>query len=160
MLKLNRKKKIMLDIKAGDVVNDEEILAEILKNHYVNIVEKSSGVVPIEFWTKLDPNLDRDTTEKLLKHYENHPSTEEIKKLAKTNESFTFPKAKTEDINKIIKSLNPQQTTGPEDIPYRVIKTASKIVDSHLTNVINQDIESNSFSEFAKAASVRPLHKK
>ena len=122
-------------------------------------MEKSSGVVPIEFWTKLDPNLDRDTIEKLLKH-ENHPSTEEIKKLAKTNESFTFPKAKTEDITKIIKSLNPQQTTGPEDIPYRVIKTASKIVDSHLTNVINQDIESNSFSEFAKAASVRPLHKK
>ena len=33
MLKLNRKKKIMLDIKAGDVVNDEEILAEIFKNH-------------------------------------------------------------------------------------------------------------------------------
>ena len=78
MLKLNRKKKIMLDIKAGDVVNDEEILAQIFKNHYVNIVGKSSGVVPIEFWTKLDPNLDRDTIEKLLKHYENHQSTEEI----------------------------------------------------------------------------------
>ena len=33
----------------------------------------------------------------------------EIKKPAKTNESFTFPKAKTEDINKIINLLNPKK---------------------------------------------------
>ena len=45
-------------------------------------------------------------------------------------------------------------------MPIKVIKTALKIVDSHLTNVINQDIELNSFFEFAKVASVRPLYKR
>ena len=33
---------------------------------------------------------------------ESHLSMIEIKKLAETNESFTFPKAKTEDVNKTI----------------------------------------------------------
>ena len=100
MLKLNRKKiKIMC-------WNDEEILVEMISNHYVNIVENSTGVAPIEFGTPLDPNLDQDTVQKVLKH-ENHPSIIESKKLAKTNKRCIFPKAKTEDINKIINSLNP-----------------------------------------------------
>ena len=59
------------------------------------------GLPPIELGTPLETNLDRDTAEKILKH-ENHPSIIEIKTLAKTNESFTFPKTKTEDIKKII----------------------------------------------------------
>ena len=33
-------------------------------------------------------------------------------------------------------------------------------MDCHLTNVINQGIELNSFSEFTKVASVKPLYKK
>ena len=94
-----------------------------------------------------------------MKHYENHPSIIEITKLAKIGLCFTFPEAKTE-INKIINSLNPKKATGPDCIPIKVIKTASKIVDSHLTNVINEDTELNSFSEFAKVASVDPYIKK
>ena len=95
-----------------------------------------------------------------LKHKQNNTSVIEIKKPAKTNESFTFPEAKTEDINKIIDLLNPEKVTTSDGIPIKVIKTASEILDSRLTYVINQDIELNSFFEFSKVASVRPLHKK
>ena len=119
----------MLDIKAGGVINGEEILVEMFNNHYVNIAENVTGAAAIELGSPSDPNLDRDTVEKVLKHYENHPSIIEIKKLAKTSKSFTFPKAKTEDINKITDSLNPKKATGPDDIPIKIIKTASKIVD-------------------------------
>ena len=76
-------------------------------NHYVNIVENSTEDAPIELGTPLDPNLDRDTLEKILKHHENHPTIIGIKKQAKTYESLAFPKAKTEDINKIINLLTP-----------------------------------------------------
>ena len=56
--------------------------------------------------------------------------------------------------------MNPKKATCPDDLPIKVIKIASKIVDSHLTNLIHQEIELNSFSEFAKVASIRPLYKK
>ena len=40
------------------------------------------------------------------------------------------------------------------------LKLLQKIVDFHLTKVINQDIELNGFSEFAEVASVRSLYKR
>ena len=89
-------------------------------NHDVNIVENSTEVAPIELGTPLDPNLDRDTLEKILKH-ENHPTITGIKKLAKTYESFTFPKAKTEDIDKTINLLNPPQKKLLELMVYLLI---------------------------------------
>ena len=46
-------------------------------DHYVNIVEKSTGVDPIELGTPLDPNFFRDTVEKILRN-ENRLSIIEI----------------------------------------------------------------------------------
>ena len=160
MLESSRKKKLSVikDIEARDVINDEEVLVEMFNNHYANIIE-NSRVALIELGTPLDSILDQDTVEKILKHYENHPSIIEIKKLAKTNQSFTFPKTKTKYI-KIINSLNRKKATGTDEIPIKASKTASKIEDSHSTNVINEGIALNSFSESAKVASVRPLYKK
>ena len=70
----------ILDSKAEDVINDKKVLVKIFNNHYVNIVENSTGVAPIE----LDPNLDRDTIEKILKHYKDHPSIIQPKKSCRT----------------------------------------------------------------------------
>ena len=73
--------------------------------------------------------------------------------------NFDFPTAKVEDINKIIKSLNPRKATGPDGIPVKILKIARNVIDSHLTNIINRDIKENKFSEDAKTALVRPLYK-
>ena len=57
--------------------------------------------------------------------------------------------------------MKAEKDTGPDGMPTKVIKTTSRIVVSHLTNVINQNIiELNSFPEFAKVASVRLLYRK
>ena len=80
-VKIKLKGKInMLDIKAENVINDEEILVEMFNNHDISIIENSIGAVPIELGTPLGPNLDQDTVEKILKHYGNHPSIIEIEK--------------------------------------------------------------------------------
>ena len=57
--------------------------------------------------------------------------------------------------------MKPEKDTGPDGMPTKVIKTTSRIVVSHLSNVINQDIiELNSFPEFANVASVRLLYRR
>ena len=73
---------------------------------------------------------------------------------------FDFPEANTEDINKIIKSLNPNKATGPDRITLKIIKTDAKVIDSHLAHIINKDLKENKFSENAKTALVRPIYKK
>ena len=50
--------------------------------------------------------------------------------------------------------------TGPDKIPAKVVKMSAYIIDKHLTNIINNDLLRNSFSDSAKIASVRPIFKK
>ena len=42
----------------------------------------------------------------------------------------------------------------------KVVKMFAYITDTHLTNIINNDFLKNSFSNYAKIASLRPIYKK
>ena len=63
-------------------------------------------------------------------------------------------------LNRIILSLNTKKATGPDEIPAKVVKLAANVIDSHLTNIINNDIARGTFAEDAKTASVIPIFKK
>ena len=129
----------------------------MFNKHFINIVEKTSGIAPESLGDSSLPENDEETVNKILKHYENHPS---VKRNQNETLSFDFPTAEVEDINKIIKSLTPRKATGPDGILVKILKIARNVIDSHLTSIINRDIKENKFSEDAKTALVRPLHKK
>ena len=69
--------------------------------------------------------------------------------MGKSENRCDIPLATTEQINKIIKRLNPN----------KVILSAN-IIDYHLANIINHDLDNNSFFEGAKIATVRTIYKK
>ena len=66
-----------------------------------------------------------------------------MKDLSINKTSFEFLEATTEDINKIIKKLNPNKATVPDRIPIKVIKASAVIIDSQLTYIINKDRKIN-----------------
>ena len=103
---------------------------------------------------------DHLTVEKAIKHCKNHPSIETINKICNKKESFDIPSTTTEEINKIIKELDSKKATGLDMIPPKIVKISAYVIDSHLANIINNDITKNVFSENAKVASVRPIFKK
>ena len=100
------------------------------------------------------------TVAKIIKHYKKHQSIETINKICTKKENFDIPTATTEEINKIIKELDPKKATGLDKIPPKIVKMSANVIDSHLANIINNDITKNVFSEKAKVASVRPIFKK
>ena len=108
----------------------------------------------------INPNLDEKVIREIIENYRNHLSINKIKEIVKEKHIFDFPEATTEDINKIIKSLNPNKATCPDHIPLKIIKTAANVIDSHLAHIINKDLKENKFSENAKTALVRPIYKK
>ena len=59
----------------------------------------------------------------------------------------------------LIKRLNLKKATGPDGIPLKIIKLSADVIDKHLTNIINRDLESSCFPENAKIASVKPIYK-
>ena len=105
-------------------------------------------------------NNDKSTVEIIIKTYEHHRGIKLIKEhIQKGNNDFNIKAASVGQINKIIKSLNPEKATGPDKIPGKIVNLVASIIDSHLTNRINNDLSKNTFSDFAKLASVTPIYK-
>ena len=61
------------------VVTDELELSEIFNNHYVNIVEKSSGRKPTSLANTIGSDDDREIVQKIIEKYKDHPSIAAIK---------------------------------------------------------------------------------
>ena len=148
------------EIKKSDLIKQENVLVELFNKHYINIVEKTSGKFPSSKGDPQNPSMDRETVKKNLNKYKDHESILQIKENVECSEPFDFPKATTEDINLIIRSLDTKKATGPDRIPIKIIKLAVNLVDSHMANIINSDIERNRYSDEAKKAIIVPLYKK
>ena len=91
-----------VSIRIKDLIKDEKILVEKFNKHYINIVEKTSGIAPKDLRNPLDPKLDQKTIREIIENYLNHPSIIKIKEIVKEKPIFDFPEATTEDINRII----------------------------------------------------------
>ena len=63
---------------------------------------------------KLDGHL---TVAKIIQHYKNVPSIGTINKIITEKENFDIPTATAEEINTIIKELDPKKATGLDKIP-------------------------------------------
>ena len=100
--------------------------------HFINIVEKKSGIAPKNLGNSLDPKLDEKTICEIIESYRNHHSIIKIKEIIKEKPISDFPEVTAEDINKIIKSLNPNKVTGPDHMLLKIIKTAANIIYSFL----------------------------
>ena len=143
-----------------EIVTDNSKPAHLFNSHYINIVENTSGIPPDNIGNPECKSDDHLTVEKIFKHHKNQPSIETINKICNKKENFDIHTKITEEINKIIKELDPKKATGLDKIPPKIVKMSANVIDSHLANVINNDITKNVFSEKAKVASVRPIFKK
>ena len=96
------------------MVTDKTKLANLFNLHYINIVENTSDVPLHIQGNPNNPNEDNTTVKNIIKQYENHSSIINIKNhIDSPSTRFDIPTAKIEDINKIIKNINPKKATGP-----------------------------------------------
>ena len=70
------------------VTNDYE-LTEILNNHYINIVEKTSGQKPCNVVETIELD-DRQLVRLILDKYKDHPSVHAIREGSDISNSFSF----------------------------------------------------------------------
>ena len=126
----------------------------------VNIVKTTCGQPPQTLGNPKDQANDIASVDAIINNYKNHPSINQIRKECSNPKIYSFPEAKKEEINILITRLNPKKATGPDGIPLKIMKLSADVIDKHLTNIINTDLESSYFSENAKTASVKPIYKK
>ena len=74
--------------------------------------------------------------------------------------NFDLGKGSPKDTNKIIKSLNSKNATGPDKIPPKLGKLAATIIDCHIWNILNQSILYLNFFEENNIGNIRRIYKK
>ena len=84
-----------IHIEANELITEEKVLVEMFYKHYINIVEKTSGLAPKCIGNQENPALDKVTVEQIISQYEKHPSILKIKELKNNENSFDFTKATT-----------------------------------------------------------------
>ena len=87
---------------------------------------------------------------KIINTYRDYPKVIAIKSSVTHNSKFNLPHSTNKEIDKIINLLSSGKATGPDNIPVKFIKMSAKVIDSHLANIINKDIDLNRYSENAK----------
>ena len=151
-------------IKGNKIITSERELANTFNEHYINIVEKSSGIKPKDI-SQCDKNQNiYKTSRENVKSYENHLSILQIKQNIYSSSFHLKEKCHFHIVNeietkKLIQGLNPKKVTGIDTIPPKLIKVAVEFLTSILTKSINSRIEHNIFPDLAKTAQVVPLYK-
>ena len=98
--------------------------------------------------------------EKVTDTYRDHPSVTAIKSSVARYSNFNLLHGTSQDINTIIDSLNSDLAANSANIPVEFIKLSANVNDNHLANIINKDLNVNSYSENTEIANVKPILKK
>ena len=118
------------------------------------------GQPPQALGNPKDQANDIASVDAIISNCKNHPNINTIRKKCSNPKIYSFPEVKKEEINILIKHLNPKKATGPDGIPLKIRKLSADIIVKHLTNIINTDLECSCFLENAKTAFVKPIYKK
>ena len=114
------------------------------------MVKNTSGEAVENIGDSTNQIDDRSNVEKIVNFYSKHSSIKSIRENTLSIEKLDFPLASVEEVNSIIKSLNPNKTTGPNGIPIKIIKSAATVIDSHITNIINIGIKTQTVLKIRK----------
>ena len=87
---------------------------------------------------------------------EDHPCV----KIIKRNINLSIEPASVDQIDKIIQGLSHRKSTDLDNIVTKIVKTSANFIDSHLANIIKNDLFKDFFSNSSKVSSVRPVCKK
>ena len=153
----------MMLIKNGEIITEEKDLAATFNKHYINIVEKSSGIKPanVAMIRNICDN-DTDTINVINEAYKNHPSIKKIKEITEKNttkRSFKLDFSTKPYITTLQKNTDIKKATGIEKISRKLVKLSANILSEPPTNTINDSLNVGIFLDAAKTATVSPIDK-
>ena len=107
-------------VKNDAVITDDQELTEIFNDHYINLVEISSGKKPISLANDTRISDDRQVVRLILEKYKDHPSVLVIiQNPEQVMGSFTFHEIDNKEVAQLLRSLDGRKSTGEDRIPPR-----------------------------------------
>ena len=153
---------ILLD--GEEMITNDRILAKRFNEHYINIVERSSGFKPSKMSFSVE-SRNNYFLRSIANQYKDHPSIINIRQNALNNTHmdtsfFSTDEVTPDKVNSIIKFLDASKASGTDKIPMKLIILASDFLSKPISKSLNNCITSCTFPENAKVATVVPIDKK
>ena len=135
-------------------------MCQLFNDHYINIVQNSSGRKPFNVADTTDLEDDRDIVKLILEIYKNHPSILAIiEHRGFVSEHFSFNEVTSKEVREIVKSLDCRKSMGEDMIPPKLVSISADELTVPLTDAINSSIRNCKFPDSGKRAAVSPLDK-
>ena len=155
---------IML-INDDEMVTDDKTVAKTFNEHYINTVERSSGLKPEKMEFENSLNAIRYILHSIIDRYKNHPSILKIKSGVSSKSYFDSDSSRnilvtSDEVEKMLKSLNLKKAAGTDRLPIKLVKLTSEVLSKPLSKAMNNSITSSTFPDRAKVATVVPIDKK
>ena len=143
----------MMLVENNEIVREEEIIANIMKNYFTNITTHLK-LKP----TKTDP---KTNLESIRDTFQNHESVQRIK-LANfhSKSSLKFNSLSELDVKKEILNLSSKKATRKGHIPAKILKWSINAYLSELTILISNCLKKGVFPDDLKLADITPIFKK
>ena len=114
----------------NDEIITEVTLVEIFNKHFINTVEKSSGIKPVNV-AMMHNICDNDRAiNVMIEAYKNHASVMKIKEIFEKNttkRSFEFDSVIKPYITTLLKNIDIKKATGVDRIPPKLMKLSANI---------------------------------
>ena len=134
-----------------ELITDSSTLANLFNNYFINIKNTLK--------LKKSPSKFQSLS-KLLTHYKDHLSIQKIKETFKIKEKFEFNEVSSEEVKKVIKSLDKKKAAISTCIPVKILIDSIDTYLPILTDIINNSIRNGTFPDELKLAEVTPIFKK
>ena len=108
------------------IIANETELVEVFDNHYINIVEKSSGKKSRHVICDNNTEKKRIAIQVIKKYFENHPSIKQIQENFQHQHILLIPYTTTEKVKKLLKEVNAKKASGFDKIPTKLVKLDAK----------------------------------
>ena len=135
----------------GNLITDNQNLANLFNIYFINITDTLQLTKsPLKF----------QPLSEIIYFYENHGSISEIKENNIIPKEFCFKEVSSNEVKKIIKSLNRKKSVISSCIPVSILIDSMDIYLPLFTDIINDSLKNGIFPDKLKLAEVIPLFKK
>ena len=144
--------------KDGALINDKKSVANLFNDHYIHIIENTTGEKLNIF--PFDPL--KDPVDQILETYKSHPSILQIKEKMRQcpdYKIFEIPQSTEGDIYNIIVKLNAKAAQGYDKIHPKILKLCANEIAGPISKIINSSLQSGTFVDKAKISLCTPIYK-
>ena len=136
---------ILLD--GEEMITNDRILAKRFNEHYINIVEHSSGFKPSKMSFSAESRINNHFLKSIANQYKDHTSIVNIRKNAFNNthlgiSPFSTQEVTPDKVNSILKSLDANKAPGTDKMPMKPIFLASDFLSKPMSKALSNYITS------------------